>query len=449
MRRLLILIMLCSGLVWSPCVVASGPFWPFKKEQVDEPSFFIDGFRIISDGNVSEAIILSELRLKPEQTYTEGELRLAINRILRLPFIQDARFSLAKGQKRGQYLLEIHIEETHPFFLSFGTNWYRGENAESTSIDTLNFGFRHYLGSSGMFFAGVKPDWDWSEGENKTSQYTVGLAHYNLFNRNVFASLELVYSDKEVYEAEVEVEDQTFRDMVEVESQLSPVAQLSIPITRNSQWLKFDFRSVEADTDQRNPLLPDEVDPRRADRTRFRLYQGAWEWNTLNDNLLPTSGRLMEFGSGYETRELNSPNLEYKSRNVITRGKVAHYFDGYYGHVFKLGAEGRVTVEERQIKSFEDGRQSFTDNRDLANAGFVFEAGYALDLFQQDSRQKLRDMRLYVDTSIFNSASQRVVYVGEPPPSQQEEGFTVTAGLLFRSRTMLINFSASYIGDRE
>jgi outer membrane protein assembly factor BamA len=445
---LLIFLWVCLPLAGPP-LLAGDSIWPLKKQQTPEPSFYIDGFRVISDGNVSDKIILSELRLDADNTYSESQLRNAINRILRLPFIQDARFALAKGSKRGQYLLEIHLEETRPFFFSLGTSWFRGENAESTSIDSLNIGYRHYLGSSAVLFAGVKPDWDWTDGENRTSQYTVGLAHYNLFNRNVFASLELVYSDDDVYEAEVVAEDRTFIDQVEVESQLSPVFQLSIPITRNSQWLKFDFRSVEADSDQRNPLLPDEVDPRRADRTSFRLYQGSWEWNTLNDNLLPTSGRLLDLGSGYETRELESPTLNYKSRYAFIKGKFAYLFEGFYGHSFRVGAETRLTVEERNIERFENGFRTFLDSRDIASSGWVTEGGYALDLFRESSNQNLRDLRLYLNANLFDSASQRIVYFGDPPPSSQESGYTITAGATFRSRSMIINFSASYIGDRE
>lgn len=62
----------------------------------------------------ARGIIVAESLLQEGESYSEDELRKAVYRVKRLPFVVEADFSLKKGSERGAYELVITVEETKP-----------------------------------------------------------------------------------------------------------------------------------------------------------------------------------------------------------------------------------------------------------------------------------------------------------------------------------------------
>ena len=86
--------------------------------RADEPvRFLIESISIEGARYSSPRILIAESRLTEGRSYSEAELRDAMFRIKRLPFVLHTDFRLAKGTERGRYVLVIAIEETKPLFL--------------------------------------------------------------------------------------------------------------------------------------------------------------------------------------------------------------------------------------------------------------------------------------------------------------------------------------------
>jgi outer membrane protein assembly factor BamA len=75
--------------------------------RADEPSseptrFLIEKITVEGPKAAAANIVRTESLLREGGSYSEEQLRQAIYRIHRLPFVLDARFSLRKGSRRGR-----------------------------------------------------------------------------------------------------------------------------------------------------------------------------------------------------------------------------------------------------------------------------------------------------------------------------------------------------------
>src|SRR3954453_18367777 len=104
-----------------PRVVGPPPVEPHPVEPrpVEPVRFLIESIRIEGARYSSPRILIAESRLTEGRSYSEAELRDAMSRIKRLPFVLHTDFRLAKGTERGRFVLVIAIEETKPLFIRF------------------------------------------------------------------------------------------------------------------------------------------------------------------------------------------------------------------------------------------------------------------------------------------------------------------------------------------
>lgn len=165
----------------------------------DQPRLQIE--RIVVEGAKlgSEEIVLSESRLVPGQAYSEAELRQAMSRIERLPFVLATEFALRKGSKRGLHELVITVTEVSRFFFALdgevsrgsgGETRWRGEEVDRNSRAAggpLVAG-RHVLGAFTEFSAGVS-GLGYSDRDGVMTQVHATLTHYNLYGRRVVGAL--------------------------------------------------------------------------------------------------------------------------------------------------------------------------------------------------------------------------------------------------------------------
>src|SRR5512143_1105438 len=88
-----------------------------SEEPAQEPArFLIEKITVQGPKEAAANIVRAETLLRPGGSYTEDQLRQAVYRVHRLPFVLDATCSLRKGSRRGAYELLIEVEPARWFF---------------------------------------------------------------------------------------------------------------------------------------------------------------------------------------------------------------------------------------------------------------------------------------------------------------------------------------------
>ena len=278
-----------SGLFLLVVLAVLGIALPAVAQTADPPRFLLES--IVVEGVQRDAvreIVAAESLLQPGREYSEQELREAVYRVKRLPFVMDAEFSLRKGGERGSYQLVITVEETRLLFYSvdvFGS-YFRDDpfrQHEHASWDAgATAGGRWFVGSQGMVFGSVQG----VDGAGATAAQA-GYTRYNLFGRGGFASLVLG-TDVGDNDDRLDVHQGSFT--------------LGVPIVGN--------HSLRAD-----------VDWTRSDEnflgTRFRNDQKSvglsWIYDTTDDPLFPTSGTRLSGGGNISRLEQEVSDRLFRS----------------------------------------------------------------------------------------------------------------------------------------
>ncbi|HEX2225310.1 MAG TPA: hypothetical protein VHN15_14010, partial [Thermoanaerobaculia bacterium] len=156
---------LAGGLVAAPgpALAQSGAEVP---KEIQAPRFLIETITVEGTRReASQGILLEESLLEAGQTYSERELRDAIYRIRRLPFVLSADFSLRRGTERGTYELVIAVQETTRFFFGHEGTFFviadrsaaeaLGYRAEALLEVKVTAGLRLFAGSRGVVFGAV------------------------------------------------------------------------------------------------------------------------------------------------------------------------------------------------------------------------------------------------------------------------------------------------------
>lgn len=156
----------------------------------EPPTFLIDRITVEGSEQVSSAIVVTESRLEPGRRYSEDELRQAVYRIERLPFVLAADFALRRGSTLGAYELVVTVTETSRFFVSFDL-----DVASRPLIDEGDFNrvarpdivARQFVGTYGELVAGIG-------GASATDDSIelegfLSATHYRLFGTRVAGTL--------------------------------------------------------------------------------------------------------------------------------------------------------------------------------------------------------------------------------------------------------------------
>lgn len=155
-------------------------------------TFFIESIEIEGARHASPELVEAESWLVAGKTYSEPDLRQAVFRIQRLPFVLSADFVLAKGSQRGRYRLVIRVEEIRRWFFGEDATYTRFTN--SVAFDSLfgqnhsltpggQAGIRLFLGKYNMVFGSI----------SNRGGLQAGYTRYNLFDRSASLSLGLTH----------------------------------------------------------------------------------------------------------------------------------------------------------------------------------------------------------------------------------------------------------------
>lgn len=273
--------------------LAPGALAQAAEEAPTEPRFPIERITVEGARHASAELIVAESLLTGGRSYSEDELRQAVYRIKRLPFVIDTRFALRRGSERGRYELVITVEEASPVFfgldLDNGFAYFDPGGFVWSGRGKGTVGARWFAGEHGVVFGAVEGD----EGQ-------IGYTHYNLFGRRVFASFVYgrTWSDHDGLLFEWDTD--RVRGGSPEPRELGDAERFSLltgfPLTVH-QSVRFSASSTGAEPEP----TPTGLDPRFLDLPdsqleRARAADVQWIYDSTDDPVLPTRGRLMNLG---------------------------------------------------------------------------------------------------------------------------------------------------------
>lgn len=282
---------------------------------LEEPArFLIERITVEGPKEAAANIVRAETLLREGGTYTEEELRQAVYRVQRLPFVLDASFSLRKGSQRGAYELAIGVQSNRWFFFdhyvrAFGFDQPLDLEDETVQGDRFSVtlgglaGVRHFVGRSGVVFAAL----DSREG------IQAGFAQYDLFHRGILATAGVSLSECCVTEVLPLALDPTFSSW-SFGTSLKTSLGLSIPLS-GPQSVQLSLSERQGDHGTRNEVLlaPGQAGGRLSHVTgegselTYRRAEAKWVWDTSDDPALPTRGTSISAGleaSRFAARDL-------------------------------------------------------------------------------------------------------------------------------------------------
>ena len=304
LRPLLVLLGLLSGLLTAGVTEAQG------SEPLGDPHFYIEEIEVEGLKRASPEVVISESLLTPGREYSESDLRNAIYRINRLPFVLESRFSLAKGSERGRFRLIIEVDEVARFF--FGADVGATAFNRDLSLDELEpedfntrtdglAGLRFFFGKYGTFFGAV----------TSNGSIQLGLTRYQLWGRRGFLSLGLVRQGCCPVTVRPLGLDPTFSRWSSDENSLQGTITAGLPLAGNHS---LRFEATRFQTTGSGPIQGSRIQVRDAfaDSSVFNFHDDlvdqaielAWIYDSSDDPTFPTRGRT--FSLAYELRELRA-----------------------------------------------------------------------------------------------------------------------------------------------
>jgi hypothetical protein len=238
-------------------------------------SFLIEKIVVTGVRHGSEGIVASETLLRPGSTYTESQLREALHRVERLPFVVSADFSLRRGSERGRLELVIAVVETKPVFFggvltlaAFGD----GSEVDWGAMASPEIGARTFFGQSGELTGTVTGIGAASGGGGTSTKalFNVAVRHHDLFGRRIVGTL--------------------FAGVPQP-SDRQAGAELAIPLKRTSV-LTIAARQTRARVEFGFEPADDEFS--RSTRSTTNRAEIAWRRDTTDDPFAPRQGDRLE-----------------------------------------------------------------------------------------------------------------------------------------------------------
>ena len=261
--------------------------------RADEPvRFLIESITIEGARYSSPRILIAESRLTEGHSYSEAELRDAMFRIKRLPFVLHTDFRLAKGTERGKFVLVIAIEETKPLFVQFDSIHNAIDTMEldqpfhldhptfhksllRISNDYYTLGGRWFVGAKGVITAATDQSRCHYNGLCGVRQpgYSLGYTQYDLFGSR--ASIAAVVQYREASMDLPSYVPGNGRRTLSFGDHLTYQLTGAVPLFGNNAARATLSRQVEI---------------ANTDRQHFDQGELAWLYDTTDDPLFPHRG---------------------------------------------------------------------------------------------------------------------------------------------------------------
>ena len=244
-------------------------------------AFSIETISVEKAERFRASIIVSESLLKAGDSYTEVQLRDAIRRVNRLPFILGAEYTLHQNAASSGYKLVISVRENQAYFVGAEELFEEGD-AIKRAIDLPNIasGLIGLNGDNQAYFAGYQVRLEdhgvlWGAGDPLDSG-RVFLRHsqYNLLGRDIrletsFQLEPIEKNDPSEFGGEVQTETYALN--------------LRVPLVGNHSL------SLESSLVQREEIRLTYRRNRDIQRDREITSMAiAWIFNNLDDEVMPT-----------------------------------------------------------------------------------------------------------------------------------------------------------------
>lgn len=375
-----------------------------------DPRFLIESITVEGTRRPSaNGIVVSESRLQQGQVYSEQQLREAIYRVKRLPFVLNAEFSLRKGSERGAYELVITVDETRPLFFStsvdgrFRTSFERRYVEEKVDVNASgDVGFRYFVGSGGLAFGDAVA---YGEGN---SAVQVGYTQYGVLRPGDSASVSY------------------FKDLSHGVDAQQASADAVIPLGGN-----HSLQSILSWAQSRSQSGPLE---RLFTDWQARL---GWIYLTTDDPVFPTRGVELSAAAAYR-----DSSLLFRNSFIVDDLEL-------HEHELDLRVEGRKhwPVTPRQSVSLGlVAQHADVHGGGLSEAGARFfstslSTKYSASLWGYDKTRRIGDFRF--ETGLELTKFEASV------PSPGDRALTFISSLVFRNAWGITRFSLSYQESSE
>jgi len=348
-----------------------------------------------ADRPASREIVAKESRIATGTEVDEEDLRQAIYRVKRLPFVVDADFTLRKGSERGRYELVIRIEMASSIVvdLTGGRNFAAGYPLTLKGFDWYGtLGARRFIGSHGYAFGSI----------DRFRNLQVGYTQFHLFGPGSYLSLV------------------TGKNLEDKTGSYGLSALAGKPLTA-TQALRA---SVSYSTS-------DQFDSGSADLD--------WLFDTTDDPLLPAQGDALSvsalYGSNdFSYRALDGSLFRFDNRNWQVAASARHYWPLASRH----SVWGELTAACYGFLQSQGGVTSHSSGE----VGSV-NAGYSWDLIRSQVGEPRNDLR-FTTAAHFSGAKNQ--YPGF------ETGFAksvlaIDMGLIYRRPQGSISLTFTYLDE--
>jgi hypothetical protein len=426
----------------------------------EEPDrFLIERITVEGTKEAAANIVRSETLLRPGDSYNEGELRLAVYRVHRLPFVLDASFSLRKGSRRGAYELVIEVRPARWFFydlwfrafafdqpLDLGTETFSGYRS-SASVGSVA-GARRFVGRSGVLFAAL----DSEEG------IQAGFTQYDLLDRGILASAGISRNVCCVTEVLPLALDPTFSAWT-FDTSLKLSLGISIPLN-GPQSIQITASERRGERGSRSEVL---VGPGLRENPRsgggeelsYRRAEAKWVFDTSDDPVFPTRGVSISAGmeaSRFAARDLDltldpgSPETvvlfypDYRSEQVVGAISVIRHWALTSRQTVSL--MGRVSAGQSRLDhlAVKEGVIPHVDADYYAGSAGV---EHAWTLRRSRVAGELSDLRL--ETGVEIGGEKTIPDLGPSPLKR----FSAHTGFVYRNPWGRIRLIFTYLDFHE
>ena len=409
---------LVGGALWSLVAFAATP----AAAQEAPARFLIE--RIVVEGLEREAarqIVLAESLLEPGRSYTEADLRGAVHRVNRLPFVVDADMALRRGSERGSYELVITVEAARPFF--YGVDLVGGYAGGRTELRLgpetgrgATVGMRKFVGSRGVLFGNAQAA-SWSSFDGR-AYLQLGYTRHGVFAGSGFATVAVTSSFAEQ------------SDYGELQASL----EAGLPIGGDHALRGgLSYTRVEDTVG----FFPVGITETREDSWEARL---AWIRDSTDDPLAPTQGSRFTLAGEYDDR-----------RRDPERGEPA------------LDPSLLATLDSNQLLLRLEGRayRPLTARQTLGVIGYAWYTSETVRQVSLDDVEDLVGAELLHATSLRGDPGERgdlrlEAGLGLQRLHQDQQRFDgqdeflnalVRASLVFRHEWGLVRVSLMYVED--
>jgi hypothetical protein len=426
-----------------------------SQEPAPEPArFLIETITVEGPKAAAANIVRAETLLRPGESYTEDQLRQAVYRVHRLPFVLDASFALRKGSRRGAYELLIAVQPVHWFFFDLGARAYRfGEPLRLdphgfTSTDerySLAFtglaGARLFVGRSGVLFGAL----DVEEG------FQAGFTQYDLFHRGIVATAGFstdVCCVREVLPLGLDPRFVTW--------DFSNSHRLSLNLTvplggRQSLQVAASERAGGAGPRQEILVEPNVHEggfPEEGELS-YRRAEAKWVYDTSDDPAIPTRGSTLSAGleasrfvaHGLGIEPLGPPFSvvtapPFKSQQVVAAVSAVRYWSITPRQT--ISGMGRFAVGRSQVTNLLDG-ETILPSVDLDYLGGSVRLQHSLVLKRTRGTKRVHD--LLWETSAELGAERNTPALG-PTPLRR---IAFETALVYRDQWGRVRVSLDYL----